>query len=60
MQLALETDATLAGKVGVSRVQIYRIRNGSSKPSPKLAQRLSEITGIAAWDFLRPDQDCAA
>lgn len=55
MQEAGESDASLAAKVGVSRVQILRIRKGQSKPSPKLAQALENHTQISAWEFLRPN-----
>jgi len=51
-----ETDSSLAAKVGVSRVQVLRIRNGRSKPSPRLANRLEAVTSIAAWEFLRPSE----
>ncbi len=54
MHGARENDASLAAKVGVSRVQILRIRKGQSKPSPKLAQKLEKETGVPAWEFLRP------
>lgn len=54
MKTAGESDASLAAKVGVSRVQILRIRHGRSKPSPKVAQALERETGIPAWEFLRP------
>lgn len=50
-----ETDETLAAKVNVSRVQISRIRRGLSRPSAPLAETLSQLTGIAAWDFLKPE-----
>jgi transcriptional regulator with XRE-family HTH domain len=49
-----ESDETLAEKAGVSRVQISRIRRDLSRPSPELADRLSKITGIPAWDFVKP------
>jgi transcriptional regulator with XRE-family HTH domain len=55
MEKAGETDTSVAEKAGVSRVQILRIRHGVSKPSPRLALTLSGITGIPAWEFLRPD-----
>lgn len=55
MQQSGESDTSLAVKVGVSRVQILRVRKGQSKPSPKLAQALEHITQIAAWEFLRPN-----
>jgi transcriptional regulator with XRE-family HTH domain len=50
-----ETDESMSKKVGVSRVQITRIRNNTSKPSPKVAMELERVTGIPAWDFLRPE-----
>jgi transcriptional regulator with XRE-family HTH domain len=54
-----ETDETVAAKVDVSRVQISRIRRGLHKPSPRLAARLEEITGVSAWEFLRPETTAA-
>lgn len=56
MEARGETDATLATKVGVSRVQITRIRNGVSKPSPRVAMELERLTAIPAWEFLRPSE----
>jgi transcriptional regulator with XRE-family HTH domain len=56
MDARSETDEALAAKVGVSRVQINRIRRNLSRPSPKLAERLESVTGVPAWDFLRSDQ----
>lgn len=60
METAPETDESLAAKVGVSRVQISRIRRDLSAPSPKLAEKLEGVTGVPAWDFLRPSQKRAA
>lgn len=54
MTKAGETDETLAAKASVSRVQISRIRRDLSSPSPELAVRLEAITGIAAWEFVKP------
>lgn len=59
MKHAGESDASLATKVGVSRVQILRIRKGQSKPSSKLAQALEYYTQIRAWEFLRPDEEAS-
>lgn len=59
MEAASETDQTLAEKVGVSRVQISRIRRCQSKPSPQLAATLERVTGIPAWEFVRPTQAAA-
>ena len=53
-------DDAVATETGVSRVQISRIRRGLSKPSPELALKLSSMTGIAAWDFVKPDEAAAA
>lgn len=49
-----ESDETLAPKLGVSRVQVSRIRRGVNRPSLTVAAKLEELTGIPAWDFLRP------
>jgi len=57
MKNAGESDKSLAAKLGVSRVQVLRIRNGVCKPSPKLAQALEKETGIPAWDFIRPQDN---
>lgn len=54
MDDAGESDESLAPKLGVSRVQVSRIRRGVNKPSATVAARLEELTGIPAWDFLRP------
>lgn len=51
-----ETDETVASKVDVSRVQVSRIRRGLSRPSLALAEKLEGLTGVAAWDFLRPSE----
>lgn len=45
-------DADLAPKVGVSRVQIYRIREGQNRPSLKTARKLEEVTRIPAADLM--------
>lgn len=59
MERARESDASLAEKTGVSRVQISRVRRRICAPSLSLAARLEEITGIPAASFarsaLRPD-----
>lgn len=47
------TQAGLAAKVGTTVTSIWRIENGLQTPSPKLAQRLQDETGIPAWEFLR-------
>lgn len=45
-------DEALAAKVGVSRVQILRLRKGDNRPSSKTALRLQEVTGIPAAKFI--------
>jgi transcriptional regulator with XRE-family HTH domain len=47
-----ETDRTLSNKVGVSRVQISRIRRSRSGVSPETAKRLEAVTEIPAVRFL--------
>lgn len=50
-----ETDQTFAPKLGVSRVHVSRLRRGVHKPSPELAVKIEDITGIPAWELLKPD-----
>lgn len=45
-------DDALSKRVGVSRVQITRLRNGSNKPSPATAVKLEQITGIPAMKLI--------
>lgn len=52
MQQNGETDATLARKVAVSRVQISRIRRAKSGVSVKTARALEALTEIPAAKFL--------
>lgn len=39
------TDDVFATKVKVDRSTIYRIRNGSHKPSPSLMAEIAKVTG---------------
>jgi|SRR5215207_1992357 len=48
------TLAALASAVGSTRSQLSKIETGISRPSPDLARRLSDVTGLAKWR-LRPD-----
>lgn len=45
-------DAELSAKVGVSRVQILRLRLGQNKASLATAHKLAEITRIPAAVFV--------
>lgn len=45
-------DAELARRLGRSRSQVTRLRNGSSRPSPETAAALEGVTGIPAWEFI--------
>jgi transcriptional regulator with XRE-family HTH domain len=45
-------DADLADLVGVSRVQIYRIREGQNRPSLKTARKLEAVTKIPAAELM--------
>lgn len=47
-----ESDETLAGKLGVSRVQVSRIRRRICNPSPAIATKLEALTAIPAIDLL--------
>lgn len=52
MEANNENDATMAPKLGVSRVQVSRIRRRICRPSPGVAMKLEKITGIAASEFI--------
>lgn len=41
-------DDALAAKIGVSRVQVFRLRRGDHKPSVRTALALERETGIPA------------
>lgn len=49
-----ETDVSLAPRIGVSRVQILRIRSGQCGASKKTAKRLEKVTGIPWHEFIGP------
>lgn len=46
------SDEQLAAKVGVSRVQVLRLRTGQNRPSPKTAKKLEAVTGIPASELI--------
>lgn len=50
-----EHDGTLAPRIGVSRVQVSRIRRDVCKPSIATAQKLEVVTGIPAAKFVMGD-----
>lgn len=52
MTAAGETDDTVSAKVGISRVQVSRIRRSLSRPSPELAVKLEALSGVPAWDLV--------
>lgn len=52
MQDNERTDETLAQELGVSRVQVSRLRRRICKPSPATAQKLEAITAIPAAEFI--------
>lgn len=47
-----ETDESLSPKVGLSRVQISRLRRRVYRPSVETARKLETITGIPAAEFI--------
>lgn len=49
-----KTAAELARLVGQSKSAVHRIVTGERQPSPKMAQKLAEVTGIPMGQ-LRPD-----
>jgi len=52
--------ADLAARVGSTRQTIYRIEAGEQTPSPALAGRIQEITGIDARVLLKVPTGAAA
>ena len=48
------TDAAHAAKFGCERSMVTKIKLGKARPSPELAQRIAEATGIPVAE-LRPD-----
>lgn len=46
------TDEAVSRKVGVSRVQVLRLRQGINRPSPETAMKLEALTGIPAARFI--------
>lgn len=46
------TDEQLAERVGVSRVQVLRLRSGQNRPSPGTAKKIEAVTGIPASDLI--------
>jgi transcriptional regulator with XRE-family HTH domain len=49
-------DDELAKEIGISRVQVYRIRSGQSGASPATAEKLERLTGIPWHEFIKPAQ----
>jgi plasmid maintenance system antidote protein VapI len=48
--------AQLAQELGVEPSTITRIIRGERRPSPDLAKRISEVTGLSIVDLLYPDE----
>ena len=46
------TDGAVSQRVGVSRVQVLRLRKGVNRPSPETAVKLEALTGIPAARFI--------
>lgn len=59
MDDAKETDLTLAGKLGISRVHVSRLRRGKYGASKATALKLEEVTGIAWHAFIEPSVEAA-
>lgn len=47
-----ETDASLSEKIGISRVQVSRLRRGIHRPSIATARKLEKVTTIPAAEFV--------
>lgn len=52
----------IAQKAGVAREHLNALINGRKNPSPKLATRLQEVTGVSReiWIFGTPEERRAA
>jgi transcriptional regulator with XRE-family HTH domain len=48
------TDAAISERVGCERSLITKIKLGTARPSPEMAKRIADATGIPLED-LRPD-----
>jgi plasmid maintenance system antidote protein VapI len=48
-------DPTLSAHLGVSRVQVSRLRRGICKASPETARKLSDLTGLSPTTFIYGD-----
>ena len=48
--------AELARRLGVTQPYVWRIRAGTRRPSPELAQRMEAETGIPAMQLMLGDK----
>lgn len=53
-------DEDVAELVGISRVQVSRIRRGLSHASSDTAKHLASLTGTNWTDFIKPPSETAA
>lgn len=56
MTEAGETDETLSVKLGVSRVQVSRLRRRICNPSLPIAEKLETLTAIPALELLKRER----
>jgi transcriptional regulator with XRE-family HTH domain len=54
MEKTGETDLSLSQKLGISRVQVSRIRRGVNGASKATAQKIHALTGIPWPTFIEP------
>jgi len=48
------TRAKMAQSLGLTPTSVSRICAGSQRPTPEVAVKLEEITGVAAWEWIKP------
>lgn len=51
------TERQVAERIGVSVQYIYMLKHRERRPSPEVAKKLSEITGIAFEELLLPNSE---
>lgn len=55
-----KTRSEVARALGVTGVSVHRICRGEQTPSPALAEKLESLTGVPAWEWVKPAKETAA
>ena len=51
------TQREIAKKIGITDIYLVRLLSFKQTPSPKLAKRISDLTGIPILDLLYPNEN---